>query len=255
MALTATATKGFEELRRFLAEQVILVPGDPGVTYEQGDLVTLTNGVLAKISASAKALARVARKTVCPAATTAMPLPQEFNYLNIDADSKYSALVPIRPLVADGVRVFKATFASHQDDTVVSYSSASRYIEATTGFGADDRPNGALVYVYEGTGAGQVNIVEDYDHTGGTVEKMLVLHRPFATDLDSTSKIIVVSGEAAASKGVSFLGRIDAADENNLTAADGADDGDFAVLMDFREAADFLKNLTLPVIDAAALYG
>jgi hypothetical protein len=160
----------------------------------------------------------------------------------------------MKPKVPAGTQVYKATFANHKDDTVITYTAATRAIACTTGFAADDYPNGGLLYVYEGTGAGQVNLVEDYDHTGGAAELLLICHRAFATALDSTSKFIVVSGEAVADYGIGFFSRMDADTVSALDASDGANDGDWVVYMDWREAGEFLKNLTLPVVPREVIY-
>lgn len=253
MALTATASQGFQSHKTIAEGCTILLPGDPGVTFAEGDLVIVTNGVLVLATDSAEAVARVAKSVVCPAATTGFPAPRELDYCNFDGDSKNLALIPVEPLVAAGTKVLKATFKNHYDDTVVSYTANTRAIACTTGMGADDRPNGGILYVYEGTGAGQVNVVEDYDHTGGAAELLLICHRAFDVALDSTSKFIVVGGEAAADRGVTFLGRVDVADEDEIDASDGANDGKLVVFLDFREADDFCKNLMLPVVKASAL--
>lgn len=249
MALTATASQGFEYLRCTCEREVLYVPADPGITATRGDMVSLSNGVMILGTDSlATCVGRVNETVVSPAATVAMPVPNQYNATYpATADA---GLVGVEATIACGVPVYLATFAGHYDDTVTSWTAGTRKIVMGTGCGADDRPNGALVYVYEGTGAGQVNIVEDYIHA----QLELVMHRIFATPLDSTSKIIVVSGEGAGSSGISFFGRIDLADQNNLDAADGADDGDYVVWLDFRDAAKYLKELKLPVVRSIYVY-
>lgn len=252
MALTATASQGFERLGNTTERHLLLLPGDPGATYTRGDMITISNGVLGAAAANGKSLGRVAKTVVCPAASVAFPTVNELDYGNLDSDTKNLTLVPVEVLVAAGTPIFKATFASHVDDAVTSYTPATRTIvHVAAGYGGNDYPNGALLYVYEGTGAGQVNIVEDY----ATATQSIVVHRDFATALDTTSKFILLSGEAVASRGISLLGRIDGADANNLLANDGANDGDYAVFASFEKIAAFLKNLMVPVIDASAIYG
>ena len=185
-----------------------------------------------------------------PAATVAMPL---VTVDVADGSEASNCLVPVKPNVGAGIPVYRATFANHWDDTVVSYTAATRALALTTGMTADDYPNGALLYIYEGTGAGQVNVVEDYDHADGAAELLLICHRPFTVAPDSTSKIIVVGGEGAGSRGVGFFNRCEAGADNALTVNQGADDGDYVVYLDFRDAASFLKTLTLPVIPARYL--
>ena len=254
MALTATATQGLE-FHRYVAEhEVLYVPGDPGDTYTRGDAVVATvgEGVIDVAADSEVAIGTVAKTTVCPAATTAFPKPADF-YPAFDSDAG-KALIPIHSAVPAGTPVYLATFAGHIDEVVVSYDAATPYFEGTTGAGADDRPNGAFVYVYEGPGIGEVNLVADYDHAGGAVDKLYTLHRTFSATLTTSSKLIVLAGEAAASRGIGAFGRIDLQDQNNLHTADGANDGIFVVYMDWRRAAEYLKNLTLPVVRASALH-
>lgn len=252
MALTATATQGFERAGLVPEGFFLLLPGDPGATYTRGDHVTLTNGVLAAAAANGKALGRVVKTVVCPAATVAFPTANEIDYGNFGGDAKNAALVVVEPFVAVGTQIRKATFASHVDDGVTTYTSATRaLVHDAAGYGGNDYPNGALLYVYDGPGAGQVNIVEDYV----TATKTITVHRDFAVAPTSDSSFILLSGEAAGDRGISLLGRIDGADANNLIANDGANDGDYAVFASFEKIAAYLKNLTVPVIDASAIYG
>ena len=257
MALTSTEPDGLRPIGPKLSgNEIILLPGDPGVTFNVGDRVTVAAGEgVAKLAAdSGASIGSVVKKIVCPANTTAFPQPGA--YLNHAQGSEADkTLIPVRLDTAGGLQVQIGKFANHKDETVVSYSAANRYAAMTTGMTADDYPNGALVYVYEGTGAGQWNVVEDYDHADGTVELMLVFHRPFAIDLDNTSKIIVLSGEGASNKGIYPMGRIDLDDEDALDCSDGADNGTFAVLCDWRNLGHYLSKLLLPVVPAARIYG
>jgi hypothetical protein len=256
MALTAVATQGFEPFRLVAPDEVLYVPGDPGDTYTKGHGVVATagEGVLDVIAAD-EVMVGVAQQTiVCPAATTAFPFPLVSPLKGqIDADADQLTLIPIRPCVPAGTQVYLVTFQNHLDDTVISYDATGRYVALTTGAAADDYPNGALAYIYEGTGAGQLNVVEDYDHTGGTVEKMLVFHRPFAVAPDATSKLIILSGEAATNKGVGSFGRCAIGAAGKVDVNDGANDGEFTVYCDWRELAGHLKNLRVPVVKSAAL--
>lgn len=255
MALTATVSpQGFEWEREVACGEVMWVPGDPGVTFTKGDLVEMSGGVLILGTDSANTMVGVVQKTViCPAATQAFPLPgQAYPASQAEAEK---TLIPIRPLVPVGTPVLKATFAGHQDETVVSYTANTRAIACTTGFGADDRPNGALLYVYDGPGKGEVNVVEDYDHAGGAAELLLICHRAFNATLTTSSKFIVLS-QTGGAVAQGFFGRLDsdAMGDGKLDLTDGQDDGDFTILMDYRKAKDYLDNLTLPVIRSSMLY-
>lgn len=259
MALTATATQGFQLHRYVAAGEVLYVPGDPGDTFTRGNTVVATQaasgaGVLdVGADSSATVCGRVQQTTIAPAADQSFPRPDRC--LPRLRDAQHKTLIPITTNVAAGTPVYKASFANHWDDTVVSYTASTRAIACTTGMTADDYPNGGLLYVYEGTGAGQVNVVEDYDHTGGAAELLLITHRAFETALDSTSKFIVVGGEGVAHYGISLLGRMDADTVSALDASDGANDGDWVVYADWSELGDLLKNLTLTVIPSEAIYG
>lgn len=254
MALTATATQGLQLHRYTTENEVLWVPGDPGDTFTRGDAVTaaIGEGILDPAATTETTVGTVLETVVCSAATQAFPKPADF-----DPVAKTAAdlcLVPIRPAVPSGTPVYKVTFAGHDDETVVSYTASTRAVEATTGAAADDYPNGGLIYVYEGPGIGEVNVCEDYDHTGGAAELLTICHRPFAATLTTASKYILLAGEAAGSRGIGFFTRIDLADEDNLTVADGANDGKYVVYMSWEEMSTALKNLTLHVVPASAFF-
>lgn len=253
MALTATATQGLEIYRHVEANEVLYMLGDPGDTYTRGDAVTATvgEGVLDPAAAGEPVVGVVARTTVCPAASVAAPKPADFNPA-FDSEAN-RCLIPIHSRVPAGTPVYKCTFASHIDEAILSYTASTRAIAGGTGAAADDYPNGALAYIYEGPGIGEVAVVQDYDHTGGAAELLYILHRRFSVAPTAASKWIVLAGEAAGSRGVGFFNRTDMADANNLAVNDGADDGNFVVYMDWRETATMLKNLTLLVVPVSAL--
>jgi hypothetical protein len=262
MALTATATDGFEPFGSTSGQEVFYLPGDPGVTYTRGDRVGIggltseasaTNGLGGvlkgpSVTGDKNLVGRVMRTTVCPAATQAFPKPIDFDPVYNNAEDK--CLVPVSIDVPAGVRKFRVTFASQVDDTVVSWTPSTRIIVGTTGHAADSYPIGAMVYVYEGPGAGECNVVEAYTHA----TKSLTLHRNFNATLTTASKYIVLSGEAAVDTGIPLMGRIDAADLNNLTAADGSNDGQYLVFCDWRTIGKHMSELTLPVIRADVMY-
>ena len=90
MALTATATKGFEPVRPTSGEEIFWLPGDPGVTYTKGDGVYLGatagyDGLIAKLAGGAvQPVGRVEKTIVCPSNATAFPRP--FEVFHIVAD-------------------------------------------------------------------------------------------------------------------------------------------------------------------------
>ena len=261
MALTATATAGFEPYGCTSGQEVFYLPGDPGVTYTAGDRVCIggltgeasaTNGLGGvlkgpSVTADKNLVGTVQKTTVCPAASQPFPKPADFDPVYNNAEDK--TLIPVIIDCPAGVRKMRATFAGHVDGTVATYTAATRIVTGVD-CAADHYPIGALVYVYEGPGAGEVNVVEAYTHSGTS----LTLHRAFNATLTTASKMIIVTGESAVDTGIPMFGRIDAADLNNLTAADGSNDGQYLVFVDFREVGTHLKNLTLPVIRADVMY-
>lgn len=254
MALTATATQGFEYLRSVSKDEVLYLPADPGITVARGDLLmcAVGTGVVELCTKGSDPIGRADKSVVVPAASQAFPRSYEFDPILNGAKEK--TLVPVRTHVSEGEPIYQCTFKNQADDTVISYTAATRAVAATTGHTADDRPNGGIVYFYTGVGNGEVNVVEDYDHTGGAAELLVILHRETAATIDTTTKYVVLTGEAATNRGITFMGRIDQADEDELTTDDGANDGDWVVFMDYLQAPEYLKNLTVPVIKRAALY-
>ena len=244
MALTATATQGLEFYREVVRNELLYVPGDPGDTFTRGDAVvsTVGEGVVDPAATTEATIATVAKTVTMAAATTAAPFDTS------------NTLVPCISQVPEGTPIYLCTFASQIDEAVLGYTAGTPSFAGTTGGAGDDYPNGAIVYCYEGPGVGEVNIVADYDHTGGAAELLYILHRQFATAMTTSSKCIVLAGEAAGSRGVGFFNRCELADANNLTVADGADNGKWVVYLDWRDAATHLNNLRLPVIPASSLF-
>lgn len=251
MALTATASQGFEYHRATESNEVLMIPGTAGSTYTEGDLVTVSSaGLATAATANGTPVARVAKTVTVAANTVAFPTPGMSQLIWGGNDSPHNALVAVEPLCPVGAKILRATFADHKDDTVVTYTPSTRAIACTTGFAGDDYPNGGLLYVYEGKGAGQVNLVEDYDDAGGAADKLLICYRPFAVALDSTSKFIVLSGEAVATRGIHQLGNVGVYDANNIETDDHANDGKYLVYADWKELPQFLGALKLPIVGA-----
>mgnify|MGYP001239060116 CR=1 FL=1 len=81
MALTATASQGFEKVRTTGCSEIMWLPGDPGVTFTKGDEVALgtTTGnaglLILATDSLVDCVGRVAKTTICPAATQAFPKP------------------------------------------------------------------------------------------------------------------------------------------------------------------------------------
>jgi hypothetical protein len=252
MALSATASQGFELVRHVAHNEVIWVPGDPGDTVTRGDLLTFTGSEgVADLCAAAEAPYGVALETVVvPALSTGFPHshPGGDDLLAPTDSAEAKCLIPMLPLVPVGTPVLKATFANQTDDVDVGTYTAATPSVVTAAVAGDDDANGSLLYVYGGAGAGQWNVVADTTASSN----LLTLHRKFKTDIDTTSDIIYLPGHVDDNNGIGFFSRIDMEDEDNLdAAANGAPGGYFTVYLGANEVGAYLGNLMLPVIPAA----
>ena len=253
MAFSPTATApGVPSLRKTGTNEIMMIPGDPGVTLDKGELCAMSKGVaIVATDSLAGPHLRPLKTTISPAAVgQAFVSPEKQNHLGVA--SKDLTLCPMQVMVKPGADVILATIVNQVDETIVTYSAANLYIECTTGFGADSRPNGALIYVYNGPGKGEFNIVDGYDHTGGTVELQLDLHRPFTATLTTDSDIIVL-GSGAAANAVGPFSRVDISTSLLVDVIDGADDGDYIVFGDWQTIGRHLKVGRLPLIKASDL--
>ena len=244
MAYAVTALQNVQYHRHTSAREVMYLPGDPGVTYTKGEMCILgaTAGVLTKATDSqANAVFRVLETTVCPAATQAFVKPSDF--FPRRKESKDLCLVPVQVMVGDGAPVYLANIDGEVDETVASWTAGTRTAVVTTGFAVNDYPNGALAYVYEGPGIGEVNVVEDYVHSSLSV----IFHRNFVATLTSSSKIMFLAS-ATAANAVGLFGRVDLSDEDEIDMEDGADDGNYVVYGDWKQIADHLRLGQLPII-------
>ena len=244
MALTATASQGFEHVGQTTGNEVFYLPGDPGDTFTRGDGVDIVNGVLDRCDAGDIPWCVVQRTTVCPGATQAAAPSYQLNPILNEAEDK--CLIPVKPLVPAGVPVYEVTFAGHADTELDAYTAATPSVTVTTALGADNDSNGAIVYVYEGPGAGEILIGADYTQTS----KVLTTHRVAKATLTTSSKVIILEGEGGGVGGIGFLGRMDMADHNNLNAAGGYEDGDWLLWMDWITAPTLLQELKVRVIPA-----
>lgn len=241
--------------------EIMYVPGDPGDTYNQGDILTAGTAGEGHVDACAAGelpycvVAPGVPQIVCPSgADVKFPLWRggSADPAKILTDTMRT-LIPVIPWVSRGTRVQKVRFEDYQTDDVISYTSgASNNLALTTGLGADDRPNGAIAYIYSGAGKGEWNLVSDYDHTGGAVELMVNFHRDWNSTPDSTSDILFLSGEAAANAGIGFFGRTVVEDSGNVEVDDGYNDGELVVFADARTLAYELERGVLPLVKATS---
>jgi hypothetical protein len=255
MALTATATEGFELIRHTTENEVLWLPTDPGVTYTKGDFVAYSwaaagsQGLpILSPAASAQLIGTVLKTTVAPSIATAYPISS--GGIIDDDSAQAKTLVKVRPILPAGVPVYKATFASHVDGTVAGYTAATAVVTLGAAPAADDDINGGLFYVYEGPGAGEVNVIADSANGAATA----TMHRTFNATLTTSSKYIYLPGAAGDNSGPSLLSRVAQADQNNLLVNDASNDGPFVIYCSWHEIGNYLKNLCLPVVPAHYFY-
>ena len=254
MALTAARTVQTAEMLRRVSEHCILrLPGNPGDAYTRGYRVQMgaASGnygtVIVAASDSATTFGRVNKTVTCPAATQAFPIPYPGQISGLDTDEA-KTLVEVEVDIPAGTKVELGTITGQWDDTVVSYTAGTRTLVLTTGCAGNDYPDGGIIYIYEGTGKGQVNVVESYTHSGIT----LVTHRAWAVAPDSTSKVVILGGESATAAGIGFMKRCAHSTSGLLDMANGYENGLAVILMDFMESAAMLNNKSLPYVTAAS---
>lgn len=256
MSFSVATMQGIKPYRTLGAREYFFVPGSAATTYTRGNraFITPTTGMLVTATdGDTFAPFTIERTVTCAAATQPFPRLADFQPAKYALDEASKGLVLVSAAIPAGTPISRAKIKNYADETVTAYSAASRYIGVTTGFATDDRPNGALVYVYEGPGAGEINIVEDYDHTGGAVELLVQTARPFNATLTTASKVIILAS-ASGTNPLSMFGRADLADGDELDVTDGYDDGDFMVLGGFRELHQHITNGWLPIANAGAMY-
>ena len=254
MAFSAVnAPVAFNEGFTWHPDQLIYVPGVAGTTYTKGEALaktavgaTANAGLFVDAADSgAAALVRVMKTTVCSAATTGYPRSGAGGKQDWIGDDNAlgKSLIPCQLLGGKAVKAWLAPFTGYADDTVAAYTAATPSITLTTALGANDDPNGGLVYVYGGTGAGQWNHIVDYVNA----TKVATLARQFETALSTDSTVIILEGEGSSVGGMGILGRCDLEDEDKIDVADGADDGDYIILADARLVGRYLERGCLPV--------
>lgn len=110
--------------------------------------------------------------------------------------------------------VYRCTFADHTDSTATS-GSTTTLADTTLGTSADDKWNGALLYIYDGANEGELRTVKDY--TGAT--DLLTVEDPYPVACDTTTKYIML-GLATGTADVINIGKVgvDLKDENTIDA-------------------------------------
>lgn len=197
MALTASyTTRGFEFVRNTMGLPAVAVAYEmtPGITINQGDMVVLTAGKVAKAAAGATNVLGVAAETKTSAAGTKTMIRVYDNPFN----------------------VYRCTFADHIDSTATGGSTTT--IVDTNGlasFGTNDAFKGGLVYVYDGAGKGSIRTVTAFDGT----TKTLTVGEAFPAAINTTSKYVLLGAGGAANDAIN-IGKagVDLKDENTIDA-------------------------------------
>lgn len=199
----------------------------PNTAFNKGDMVVLTNGMVAKAAAGATNVLGVMAKSYT---TTENP-----------AAKQTWGLVYDNPF-----NIYRCSFDDHRD-AVATGGTATTLIDTNLSTSNNDVWNGAMLWIYDGPGAGDVRIVKDYVGANDT----LVVEEPFSAVPTTASKYILL-GEAGAVGDVIFPGAtgVDLKDENTIDASAPNKDGDgpLAVL-----AIDF-PNLMMTVLIREHLY-
>lgn len=246
----AKTLQGITRHSKVSEHMIVWAPGVPGVTYTKGKAVirgstAATDSGLVQVASdsSARALGRVHKTVVCPAAAgIPFPLPGT-PPLDLDG-SEMKTLIPIELTTPPvGTQILKGrAYVNALDETVAGFVQNSSYtvIGLTTGCGADNRCAGSLVYVYEGPGKGECNVIWDYDHAGhGSGQNLAaIMTRPFKTTLTTSSKLLIFGNNGAANDGIGPIGALMDLDEAAATTSefdvsDGYDDGNYVTLMDW----------------------
>ena len=175
MALVASrVTDGFEFVRNLAGYPANPVPYEltPGEAFKKGDLVVFANGKVTKATAaSVKDILGVMAETI-----------------TADATKVTKGLVYDNPL-----NVYRVTFVDHRDATATG-GSTTTLVDTNLATSTDDVWNGALLYVYDGPGAGSVRTVADY---AGSTDTLTVID-PFPVAITNASKYILLGAAAAA---------------------------------------------------------
>jgi len=166
----------------------------PNTAFAQGDMVVLTGGKVAKAAAgSVTAILGVMAESILAADNPAAGLTYGKVYDHPD-------------------NVYRCTFSGQLDSTVDS-GTTTTIVDAALSTATDDIWNGALVYFYEGTNAGCVRTVSDFDHASDT----LTVTYPLPAAPDTTSKYIILGDASEANDAINVgMSGIVLADENTI---------------------------------------
>lgn len=166
----------------------------PNTAFNKGDMVVLTGNKVAKATAASVS-----------------------GILGVMAESIAAADNPADGLTFGKVydhpdNVYRCTFKNHYDGTADN-GTTTTLVDSGLNQAADDVWNGALLYVYEGTNAGCVRTVSDFDHASDT----LTVTHPFPAAPDATTKFILLGDASEANDSINVgSSGIVLADENEI---------------------------------------
>lgn len=200
MALTASrTTAGFELIGNLMnvTDNGRLFLLKENTAFKKGDMVVMTNGKVDKAAAGATNVLGVMAEAV---STTDNP----------DASETYGKVF------CNPFNIYRCTFADHLDSTATG-GTTTTLIDTALSTSADDYWNGAYLYIYEGTNAGEARTAYDYTGTSDT----LAVEKAYPAAPDTTSKYIMLGGGTEANDGINVgsIG-IDLKDENTIDAGE-----------------------------------
>jgi len=140
----------------------------PGVEFKAGDLVVLQSGRVAKAA---------------PGATNVLGVMAE----SVDATKNLGGKVTRGAVYDNPFDVFRCRFSGHRDAQATG-GSANTLVDANLNVTTDGAFVGALLYVYEGPGAGAIRTVVEYYGATRTFE----VEEPFPEPVTNESRYILL---------------------------------------------------------------
>lgn len=171
----------------------------PATAFAQGDMVTITEGKLAKAAAGTVA-----------------------NVVGVMAESISAANNPAGTITYGKVydhpdNVYRCSFADHRDAAATG-GDIDTLIDTALSTSSNDVWNGALLYVYEGPSAGSIRTVSDYVGASDSLD----VDQDFPEAITTASKYILLGAGAEANDVINVgLGGIVLKDENTIDANAG----------------------------------
>lgn len=211
MTLSANrTTNGFELIGNLMkiADNPVDCELTPGVAFLKGDMVVRTAGKIAKAAANAVNVVGVMAESITAAENPA-------------------AATTYGKVYENPFNIYRCSFADHRDAAATG-GTTTTLVDTALSTSDNDVWNGALLYIYEGPGAGCIRTVKDY--VGAT--DTLHVEEPFTAAPTAASKYILLGAGAAGDViNVGSVG-VDLKDENTIdaNATIGSEAGPLVVL-------------------------